>query len=319
MEASLTASVRGKDVIVFSSSARNEANLGVDEAKIELYHAVDALKRAQAGKIIVFEPFISCSRSDRTTRRNSVGLWVHFRTLTSLGARHIITYQLHSNKSKSMLDPSVCTLDDIPALTMLERYLCDAFIRDTGFLEREVRPNWAFCSVDAGGEKLARAFANAFGAPLVVAHKQRDYSKSNSIESINILSADPLEGKTLWIVDDMVDTGGSVESLVRALEPHKPKEVNIIAVHAIFSPPAEERLRRLSEEGLLKRVVVTDTVCCDKGMKQAIPLLEVVPSVEVSARIIRTVMTNRSMGKLLRPFNAEIHFKSPNLFNQQDL
>ena len=128
--------------------------------------------------------------------------------LSSLGARQIVTYQLHSDKSKSMLDHTICVMDDIPALTLLKRYLCDVYIKSIEKLEQEVRSQWAFCSVDAGGEKLARVFANAFGAPLVIAHKQRDYSRVNAIESVNILSAEPVEGKALWIVDDMVDTAG---------------------------------------------------------------------------------------------------------------
>jgi ribose-phosphate pyrophosphokinase len=128
LEVVVNASIRGKDVILFTSSARNEAGIGVEEAKIELYHAIDALKRAQAAKIIVFEPFVSCSRSDRTTRRSSVGLWVHLKILASLGARHIVTYQLHSDKSKSMVDPTICVIDDIPALTLLKRRLCDVYI-----------------------------------------------------------------------------------------------------------------------------------------------------------------------------------------------
>jgi ribose-phosphate pyrophosphokinase len=163
---------------------------------------------------------------------------------------------------------------------------------------------------------LARGFANAFGAPLVVAHKQRDYSKSNTIESINILSAEPLENKVLWIVDDMVDTAGSVESLIRALEPLKPAEINIIAVHALFSSPAARRLCRLYEEGLLKRIMVTDTVCCSCQMPETIPFLEVVPSAELSARVIRTMMVNASMNKLLETFNASVYLRSPSLFNQ---
>ncbi|MDR3249389.1 MAG: ribose-phosphate pyrophosphokinase, partial [Treponema sp.] len=140
-----------------------------------------------------------------------------------------------------------------------------------------------------------------------------------AIESINILSAEPLEGKILWIVDDMVDTAGSVESLIRALKPHRPKEINIISVHALFSPPAAQRLNALSQEGLLNRVMVTDTVCCasDCPVALEIPGLEVVPSAELSAKILKTIMTNSSMNKLLRPFNAEIYLKSPNLFNQQ--
>jgi ribose-phosphate pyrophosphokinase len=316
MELELNASIRGKDVFLLTSCARNEADIDVEEAKIELYHAVDALKRSQAERITVFEPFISCSRSDRTTRRSSVGLWVHVKTLSSLGTGHIVTYQLHSDKSKSMVDPTICLVDDIPALTLLKRYLCDAYIQTIENLEKVVRPNWAFCSVDAGGEKLARGFANAFGAPLVVAHKQRDYSRSNTIESINILSAEPVEGKVLWIVDDMVDTAGSVESLIRALGPLKPAEVNIIAVHALFSNPAAGRLARLVEEGLLNRIMVTDTVCCSCAMPEKIPRLEVVPSAELSARVIRTIAGNISMSKLLRPFDAGIYLKSPNLFNQ---
>jgi ribose-phosphate pyrophosphokinase len=316
MEVTVNCSARGKDVILFASSTRNREGIGVEEAKIELYHAVDALQRSQAGRIIVFEPYISCSRSDRTTRRSSVGLWVHFKTLVSLGAGHIVTYQLHSDKSKSMLDPVICAIDDIPALTLLKRYLCDASIQTVENLEKVVRPHWAFCSVDAGGEKLARGFANAFGAPLVVAHKQRDYSRVNAVESVNILSAEPVVGKVLWIVDDMVDTAGSVETLIRALAPLRPAEVNIIAVHALFSDPAPARLSRLSEEGLLKRIIVTDTAYCPEALPGKLPALEVVPSTELSARIIHTIMTNSPMGKILREFNAEAYLRSPSLFNQ---
>ena len=313
MEVVVNASIRGKDIILFTSCARNEAGIGVEEAKIELYHAIDALKRSQAARIIVFEPFVSCSRSDRTIRRSSMGLWVHIKILASLGARHLVTYQLHSDKSKSMVDPTICAVDDIPALTLLKRYLCDTLIQNMETLENVVRPHWAFCSVDAGGEKLARVFANAFGAPLVVAHKQRDYSKSNTVESVNILSAEPVEGKVLWIVDDMVDTAGSVETLIRALAPLKPAEINLIAVHALFSPPAARRLAALSEAGLLKRVMVTDTVCI---LPEQIPGLEVVPSAELSARIVRTIALNSSMSKQLRPFDSSIYLNSPNLFNQ---
>jgi ribose-phosphate pyrophosphokinase len=322
MEVELTNSVRGRDVILFTSCARNEAGIGVEEAKIELYHTVDALKRSRADRIIVFEPYVSCARSDRTSRRNSVGLWVHLKILTSLGVRQYVTYQLHSDKSRSMVDPTICIVDDVPALTLLKRHLCDAYIQNMDYLEEVVRPNWAFCSVDAGGEKLARDFANSFGAPLVVAHKQRDYSKANAIESVNILSAEPLKGKVLWSVDDMVDTAGSVESLIRALGPHKPAEINIIAVHALFSPPAARRLIDLSEEGLLNRIMVSDTVYCPRslldsaGAARRLPNLEVVPSAELSARIIRTIVTNSSMTKMLRPFNAQAHFRSPNLFNR---
>ena len=308
IEVTVNSSIRGKDIVLFSSCARNEAGVGVEEAKIELYHAVDALKRSQANRVIVFEPFMSCSRSDRATRRGSVGLWVHLKTLYSLGARHIVTFQLHSDKSHALVDPALCAIDDIPALTLLKRYLCDKYIQTNEKLEQEVKTQWAFCSVDAGGEKLARVFANSFGTQLVVAHKQRDYSKQNTVESINILSAEPLEGKSLWVVDDMIDTAGSVETLIRALTPLKPKEINIITVHAVFSPPAANRLEALSREGLLKRLIVTDTVCCNSLLQQ-LPNLEIIQSAELATSIIKTILNEESMSTLLQPFNAGVYLR----------
>jgi ribose-phosphate pyrophosphokinase len=314
MEVVIEESIRGKDVILFTSCARNEANIDVNTAKIELYHTIDALKRGQARKIIVFEPYVSCSRSDRTARRSSVGLWCHLKTLASMGTEHFITYQLHSDKSKSMLDPNVCLIDDIPGHTLLKRHLCDAYIRNKGFLVNEVRPRWAFCSVDAGGEKLARDFANAFGAPLVVAHKQRDYTKANTVESINILSAEPLEGKVLWIVDDMVDTGGSVKSLIQALHAHKPKEINIAIMHALFSSPASTVLNQFIADGLLNRIVASDTVYHSNIANQIINL-EVVPSANLSAKIIKNIVMSKPMGKLFKAFDVEKYLDSQRLFN----
>jgi ribose-phosphate pyrophosphokinase len=314
LEVVVNSSIRGKDVVVFTSSARNEAEISVEEAKIELYHTVDALMRAQASKVTVFEPFVSCSRSDRTARRSSVGLWVHVKTLASLGARHIITYQLHSDKSKSMIDPAICAMDDMPALTLLEIYLCDTYIKSLEWLENEVRSKWAFCSVDAGGEKIGLVFANAFAAPLVIAHKQRDYSRPNTISSLNILSAEPIKDKVLWVVDDMIDTAGSVENLIHALVPLEPREINVIAVHALFSPPAAQRIAALKQKGLLNRIIVTDTVCCSPALTSQIPGLEVVSSARLSARIIKAIVTNASMSKLMLPFDAGSYFKSPDLF-----
>jgi ribose-phosphate pyrophosphokinase len=314
MEVVLHASVRSKTVILFANCARNQAKVGVNSSKIELYSAVDALKRSQAAKIIVFEPYISCSRSDRTTRRNSVGLWVHFKTLIALGCKHIVTYQLHSDKSKSMLDPNRCIIDDIQTISLLQEYICNRYIKSVDYLYKEVQPNWAFCSVDAGGEKVARRFADTFGSALVIAHKQRDYTKVNSIKGINILSAEPIEGKTVWIVDDMIDTGGSVISMVHALVPLKPREVNLIATHAVFSGDAPARLNALKEQGLINRLVVTDTVYCPDNKAGFIPFLETIPSTKQSAKVIHNIVTNSPMGALLTPSTAEQYLTRPSLF-----
>jgi ribose-phosphate pyrophosphokinase len=305
MEIELRDSVRGKDVYLFANSTRNPLGISVDECKVELYHAVDALKRAKAGRLSVFEPFVSCSRSDRAATRGSVGLWLHFKILYSLGAEQIITFQLHSDKSKSMIDPALCRFDDIPASRLLKKELCDLYIRDLDDLRGRIRDEWAFCSVDSGGEKLAKRFASSFGTDLVIAHKQRSASEPNKVESVDILSSRDLKGKTAWIVDDMLDTAGSAETLVRELGKRGLKSINIAAVHPVFSEPAVSRLAALREAGLLDELLVMDTVPCMDSAKERLPFMRIVDSTALAAKVVSVLHGDLSMSDFFMPFDPE--------------
>lgn len=314
MEVTCRSSVRGKDIFLFANASRNPLGLSVEECKLELYYAVDALKRAKAGRITVVEPFVSSSRSDRATRRNSVGLWVHFKTLSSLGADQIITCQLHSDKSKSMIDPVLCSFDDVPASSLLKKYICDQFVRDVATLKDEVKNNWVFCSVDSGGEKLAKRFAQAFGTELVIAHKQRDYSKANTVESITILSSTPIDSKQVWIVDDMIDTGGSIHVLVKELAKRGVRNINIAAVHALFSEPAVTRLAALYEEGLISNLVVCDTIPCPDSLKERLPCLQVVSSADLFATVAVSIHNDESVSRYFGEFDAEEYLSTLKFF-----
>lgn len=310
IEVTLHRSVRGKRVFLFTTNARNDAELSVEECKIELYHTIDVLQRSHAAEIIIFEPYISCSRSDRTTRRNSVGLWIHYKTMISLGIDHLVTYQLHSDKSKSFFDPCLCSMDDVPAVALLQKHLCDTAIHNLDTLDSEVCDTWLFCSVDAGGEKLARRFAISFGTQLVVAHKQRSQNQANTIECINILSAVPIEGKTVWIVDDMIDTAGSVYGLVKELSARGCGSVNIIIVHPVLSDPAVSRLIELRNSGSLDRLVVCDTVDCTQT-RISLPFMEVISSELLSSRIVLTLSQERPMADLIDTFNPREYLSNP--------
>jgi len=314
MEVEVHTSLRGKDVFLFGGAGRNERNLSVEENKLELYHAIDALRRAQAGRITLFEPYCSSSRSDRTTRRNSVGFWVHYKTLVSLGVDHIITYQLHSDKSKTVVDPTLCAIDDLPAEGLLSEYITDNFIRTSDYLSQHVHNDWAFCSVDAGGEGAAKKYARAFGASLLVAHKQRDYNKANTVESVNILSDTPIQDKEIWIIDDMIDTAGSVFALVKELRKRGVGKVNIAAVHAVFSEPAVERLMLLYKDGLLENVLVTDTVTCTEEVRRELPFLHVVSSARLSAEIVMRLHEEKSLSPFFESFDAWKYLSSLKLF-----
>jgi ribose-phosphate pyrophosphokinase len=309
MEAEIGTSVRGSDVFLFAGGARGAAGVSVEENKVETYHAVDALRRAQAGRITVFEPYCSPGRSDRLTRRNSVGLWLHFKILISLGIDHYITFQLHSEKSKTFIDPALCDVDDLPAQPLLKSYLCDHFIGTREKLKGEVRHDWRFCSVDAGGEALGKRFAASFGAGIVISHKQRDYSTQNTVESINILTEGPIEGKTLWIIDDMIDTGDSICKLVRELAKRRPASINIAVVHAVFSPPALERIGKLCDEKLIGTILVTDTIPCTDEIRKKLPCVRVVSSTRLAAEIVFRLNSELALSPLLAEFNASDYLK----------
>ncbi|HUI71467.1 MAG TPA: ribose-phosphate diphosphokinase [Spirochaetia bacterium] len=309
MEAEVGTSVRGCDVFLFVGAARNELGLSSEENKIETYHAVDALRRAQAGRITVFEPYCSPGRSDRLTRRNSVGLWLHFKVLLSLGINHYVTFQLHSEKSKTFIDPAVCDVDDIPGRTLLERYICDKVVKTRERLHTVVHDEWLFCSVDAGGEALSKRFAASFGTGIVISHKQRDYSSANTVESIAILTAEPIRGKTIWIIDDMIDTGDSICKLVHQLAPMKPGSINVAIVHPVFSAPARERLKELCDEKLIGSILVTDTIPCTPEILGSLPCLEVIPSTSLAAEIIFRLNSELPLSPLLATFNADDYLK----------
>lgn len=314
IEVEVHTSIRGKDVFLMASAGRNAYGLSVDENKMEMYHAIDALRRAQPNRITLFEPFCTSSRSDRTTRRNSVGFWIHYKTLASLGVDHIITYQLHSDKSKTVVDPRICAIDDVPASPLIKEFITDSFIRKPDVLNDEVRENWLFCSVDAGGENVARKYARAFGTRLMIAHKQRNYDKTNTVDSINILTDTEIAGKSVWIVDDMIDTAGSVYTLVKELRNRDVGQVNIAVVHPVFSDPAIARLKELYDDGLLDRLIVADSLQVSEEIRSQMPFLHVVSSARLSAEIIMRMHEEQSLSPFFDDFDPTYYLSNLKLF-----
>lgn len=315
MEAEVRVSLRGKKIFLFANAARNSLGYSVEQNKIELYHTIDALRRAQAESITLFEPYCSCSRSDRVTRRNSVGFWVHYKTLRSLGVDHIITYQLHSDKSKTVVDPKGCAIDDVPANQLIEEYIADRFIRPYEGDPREILSSWIFCSVDAGGENLAKRYATDFDCHLMVAHKTRNYAQVNTVDSMRILSDTPLKDKVIWIVDDMIDTAGSVYALVYELRKRGVADINIATVHPVFSDKGIQRLCKLHQEKILNELLVVDTIECD-NLIEAMPFLSVISSARRSAEIVMHIHEKKSLSLFFNTFNLSEYLETPRLFSE---
>lgn len=304
MEVEILNSVRRKDVyIIQNNSIRNEAGISVHENKAELYHIIDALKRGRAETITVIEPYISCSRSDRATGRGSVGLWIHFNTMINLGASHIITFQLHSSKSTAIVDPTKCYIDNIPIISLLEKHILKNYIKTKEYFEKEVSTNWTICSVDAGGESIAREVAATFNCQLIIGYKKRNYQTVNKVEKVSILTDEDLTGKTVWIIDDMIDTGGSVYELVKAIKNYNVKNINIAIVHPVFSGKGIERLKSLYDEGFLNKLLVCDTLYIDENIKKELSFIDVVETAPLLANIIYKTNIGESLNDYFIPIN----------------
>ncbi len=303
-------SIRGVHVFFFASSGRNRYNNSPAESKIEMYHTLDAIKRSRPSKIIIFEPYCSPARSDRTMGRNSVGFWIHYKTLMNLGVDTIITYQLHSEKSKTIIDPSLCDAEDIPVTPILMEYITSKYIKDIDYFKSEVSNSWVFCSVDSGSERFAHKFAKAFQTQLVIAFKQRNYSTLNSVKSIKLLTATSLENKQVWVVDDMIDTGNSISALLYELEKQKVGTVNIATVHPVFSPPALEKIATLYKKGLFDRLHVVDTIYDITEIAKQYPFIEIIPCAQLTAQVLLRVFEKKSLGPFFDDFNVMHHLKN---------
>ena len=178
-----------------------------------------------------------------------------------MGVDHILTFNLHSDKSRSIIDPKCCAMDDIPVLVLLKKYLADTYIKTCENLEKVIRKEWVFCSVDAGGEILAKKFATSFNTPLVIAHKQRDYSTVNKVISVHILSSIPLEDKVVWIIDDMIDTGGTLVETANALKKNGANRVFAACTHGVLSGKAIERI----DSSPLEKLFISDSIPLSKN------------------------------------------------------
>jgi ribose-phosphate pyrophosphokinase len=163
--------------------------------------------------------------------------------------------------------------------------------------------------VDAGGEILAKKFAASFNTPLVIAHKQRDYSTVNKVTSVHILSSIPLKDKVVWIIDDMIDTAGSIYKLVLELNKRNVREVNVAVVHAVLSPPSIQRLKELMEKGILKHLLFTDTVFCCDDLINSLPDATIVTSHEIAADVVYRLNQELTLSQFFEAFNAYEYLK----------
>ena len=270
---SIQESVRGSDVFVVQSTSSP-----VNNHLMELLIMIDAFKRASAGRITAVMPYFGYARQDRKAKaRDPISAKLVADLITTAGADRVLTMDLHASQIQGFFDIPVDHLLGVP---ILAPYFCERF--------KDCKDEFVVVSPDLGSVTRARNFANRLDTPIAIVDKRRQ--RANVCEVMNIIGE--VKGKRVILVDDMIDTAGTLCNAAVALMENGATEVYACATHGVLSGPAIERIKNSP----LKEVVLLDTIKLDKE-KQLDKIIQL-PVAPVFAEAIARIYEDKPVSPL---------------------
>ncbi|NDC49338.1 MAG: ribose-phosphate diphosphokinase [Micrococcales bacterium] len=263
-------SVRGVDAFVIQSHSAP-----INDQLMEQLIMIDALKRASAKRITVVSPFFPYARQDKKHKgREPISARLVADLYKAAGADRLMSVDLHSPQIQGFFDGPV---DHLWALPLLADYVKQTFGSE----------NLTVVSPDSGRVRVADIWADRLGAPLAIIHKRRDPTKPNQVQ-VNELVGE-VEGRVCILVDDMIDTAGTIVAAAKALRENGAGRIIVASTHAVFSHPAVERLSGPEVDN----VIVTNTlpITPDKQFEK-LTVLSIAPLI---ARAISSVFNDDSV------------------------
>jgi ribose-phosphate pyrophosphokinase len=263
--------VRGADVFVVQPTSSP-----VNNHLMELLIMIDAFRRASARRITAVMPYYGYARQDRKAQpRVPITSRLVADLITTAGADRVLTIDLHAGQIQGFFDVPVDNLFATPVIF--------------DYLKTKQLENPVIISPDAGGVERARAFGKRLGASIAIIDKRR--SAPNVAEVMNIIG--DVEGRDALLLDDMIDTAGTITQAVHALKAHGAKRVMAACSHAVLSGPAIKRIN----ESELDEVVVTNTIAMDNKQKEC-PKLVVLTVAPLLGEAIRRIHEEASVSSL---------------------
>ena len=257
-------SIRGQNVFIIQSTPPPFDNL------FELLLMIDAAKRASAQQIIAVIPYYGIARQDRKDKpREAIGAKLVADMLTVAGANRVITMDLHADQIQGFFNIPV---DHLYASTIFLEHIKNLQL-----------PNLTIAAPDMGGSKRANAYAKRLGAEIVICYKQR--SRANVVDQMTAIGE--IEGRNIIIIDDLVDTGGTLTKAADMMMDRGASSVRAICTHAVLSGKAYENI----ENSKLQELIVTDTL----PIKKQSPKIKVLSVAPFFAQIINDVLTHHSI------------------------
>ncbi|MEK6285890.1 MAG: ribose-phosphate pyrophosphokinase [Acidobacteriota bacterium] len=232
----ISENVRGEDCFLVQPTCPP-----VDSNAMELLIMLDAFRRSSAKRITAVIPYYGYARKDRKDRpRVPISSKLLANLITEAGADRVLLFDLHAGQIQGFFDIPADHLFAAPVLV--------------GHFQALELPNLTVVAPDAGGVERARAYAKRLDAELAIIDKRRDYERMGEVEVLNVIGE--VAGRTALIVDDMVDTAGTLVKAAEALKENGAKSVLASATHAVLSGTAVERI----EQSPIEQLVVTNTI-----------------------------------------------------------
>lgn len=258
-------SVRGATCFIIQSTFPSTDNL------MELLLSIDAAKRASADRVIAVIPYYGWARQDRKDKpRTSIGAKLVANMLKVAGADAVMTCDLHADQIQGFFDMPVNHL-----------YASYDFLDILKKLQRKYNDTLTLAAPDMGGAKRVHSYAKYLHTPVVICHKTR--AKANVIERIQPIGE--VEGRDIVIIDDIIDTAGTLTEAANELLKRGANSVRAFATHAVLSGPAYERI----DKSALTEVYVTDTIPLDPAQEHLQGKFRVVSLADTFARMILRV------------------------------
>ena len=232
----ISENVRGEDCFLVQPTCPP-----VDSNAMELLIMLDAFRRSSAKRVTAVIPYYGYARKDRKDRpRVPISSKLLANLITEAGADRVLLFDLHAGQIQGFFDIPADHLFAAPVLV--------------GHFQGLELPNLTVVAPDAGGVERARAYAKRLDAELAIIDKRRDYERMGEVEVLHVIGE--VEGRTALIVDDMVDTAGTLVKAAEALKENGAKSVLASATHAVLSGPAVQRI----EKSPIEQLVVTNTI-----------------------------------------------------------
>ena len=262
--------VRGRDLFIIQSTSAP-----VNDNQMEPLIGIDAAKRASAGRIRAVMPYFGYARQDRKARsRDPITAKLVADLLTSAGADRVLTMDLHAAQIQGFFNIPV---DNLLGGPTLYNYFAD-----------KIDDNFIVVSPDVGSVNRARKVAERLNCPMAIIDKRRP--RANVMEVMNIIGN--VEGKKCLLVDDMIDTGGTITQGAQALVDAGAKEIFACCTHAVLSGPAIERI----EKSPIEELVMLDTILLPP--EKHIAKIKILSTADIFAAAIENVYLDKPMSKI---------------------